>query len=80
MVVFSVSHRWLKALAQSYQHYFKLLFFFPLHIPFLRLLKETRGLLPAAIEGWLCLSKRQVKCMEKYQNTMENAPANHQEL
>lgn len=25
---------------------------------------ETRGLLPAAIEGWPCLSKRQVKFME----------------
>lgn len=79
MVVFSVSHRWVKALAQGYQHYFKLLFP-PLHIPFPRLLKETRALLPATIEGWLCLSKRQVKFTEKYQNTMETAPANHQEL
>lgn len=54
-------------------------FFLPLHIPFARLLKETRGLLPAAIEGWPCLSKRQVKFMGKYQNTVEKAPANHQE-
>lgn len=79
MVVFSTSHRWAKALAWSYQHHFKLLFFLPLHIPFARLLKETRGLLPAAIEGWPCLSKRQVKFMGKYQNTVEKAPANHQE-
>lgn len=63
MVVFSTSHRWAKALAWSYQHYFKLLFFFPIAHS-LCTSSETRGLLPAAIEGWPCLSKRQVKFME----------------
>lgn len=41
--------------------------------------RSTRFLLPAIMEGWLCLAKSQVTFMGKRQNTLENTQAKCQE-
>lgn len=79
MVVFSTSHRWAKALAWSYQHYFKLLFFFPLHIPFALLLKHVVCFLLLLKDG-LVYQRDRSNLWKIPEHSGENTPANHQEL